>query len=229
MNKDFKHSQFAHCESGVISSMLTNSGLKLSEPMDFGLTSTLTFAFFPIIKVNNMPLIAYRAIPKNIINSIEKVLGVKIFKKSFKNMLEANIELDLAIEDGKIVGLQTSVFYLPYMPENMRFHFNAHNLLVYAKVGKNYKISDPVFEDVVECSQKDLTKARFAKGVFAPKGFMYYVLNIPKQIDFDNILKKSIRKNAKAMLTPFSYAGVKGMRKLAKTIEKLKKKDERYI
>ena len=173
MNKDFKHSQFAHCESGVISSMLTNSGLKLIEPMVFGLTSTLTFAFFPIIKVNNMPLIAYRAIPKNIINSIEKVLGVKIFKKSFKNMLEANIELDLAIEDGKIVGLQTSVFYLPYMPENMRFHFNAHNLLFYSKVGKNYKISDPVFEDVVECSQKDLTKARFAKGVFAPKGFMY--------------------------------------------------------
>ena len=229
MNKDFKHSQFAHCESGVISSMLTNSGLKLSEPMVFGLTSTLTFAFFPIIKVNNMPLIAYRSIPKNIINSIEKVLGVKIFKKSFKNMLEANIELDLAIEDGKIVGLQTSVFYLPYMPENMRFHFNAHNLLVYSKVGKNYKISDPVFEDVVECSQKDLTKARFAKGVFAPKGFMYYVLNIPKEIDFDNILKKSIRKNAKAMLTPFPYAGVKGMRKLAKSIEKLKNKDERYI
>ena len=52
MNKDFKHSQFAHCESGVISSMLTNSGLKLSEPMVFGLTSTLTFAFFPIIKVS---------------------------------------------------------------------------------------------------------------------------------------------------------------------------------
>ena len=144
-------------------------------------------------------------------------------------MLEANIELDLAIEDGKIVGLQTSVFYLPYMPENMRFHFNAHNLLVYSKVGKNYKISDPVFEDVVECSQKDLTKARFAKGVFAPKGFMYYVLNIPKEIDFDNILKKSIRKNAKAMLTHFPYAGVKGMRKLANSIEKLKNKDERYI
>lgn len=104
--------------------------------MVFGLTSTLTFAFFPIIKVNNMPLIAYRAIPKNIINSIEKVLGVKIFKKNFNNMLEANIELDNAIEDGKIVGLQTSVFYLPYMPSNMRFHFNAHNLLVMAKMVK---------------------------------------------------------------------------------------------
>ncbi len=89
------------------------------------------------------------------------------------------------------------------MPENMRFHFNAHNLLVYAKVGKNYKISDPVFEDVVECSQKDLTKARFAKGVFAPKGFIYYVLNIPKQIDFDNILKKIYKKKRKSYAYPF--------------------------
>ena len=230
MIKEFNHSQFAHCESGVVSTLLTHYGLKISEPMAFGITSTLSFVFLPIIKLNNMPLIAYRDLPKNIVKNLEKILGVKVFKKQYKDILEANLELTKLVEDeNKLVGLQTSVFYLPYMPENMRFHFNAHNLLVYAKVGKNYKISDPVFEDVVECSQKDLTKARFAKGVFAPKGFMYYVLNIPKQIDFDNILKKSIRKNAKAMLTPFPYAGVKGMRKLAKSIEKLKNKDERYI
>jgi len=230
MNKNFRHSQFAHCESGVISSMLTDSGLKLSEPMVFGLTSTLSFAFFPIIKVNNMPLIAYRAVPKNIINRIEKVLDIKICKKNFNDPIEANIELDKILrEEKRVVGLQTSVYYLPYMPEAMRFHFNAHNLLVYAKDEENYKISDPVFEDVVECSQKDLTKARFAKGVFAPKGFMYYILDIPKNIDFERVLRKAIQKNAKSMLTPFFYAGVKGMKKLASHIEKLQYKDERYI
>lgn len=229
MKNEFKHSQFAHCESGVISSLFSNSGLKISEPMVFGLTSTLSFAFFPIIKINNMPLIAYRAVPKNIINKIEKILDAKIYKKSFKDMLEANLELDKALEENKIVGLQTSVFYLPYMPENMRFHFNAHNLLVYGKSEKNYQISDPVFEDVTECHLKDLTKARFAKGVFAPKGFMYYVEKLPKNIDFENILKKAIRKNASSMLTPFPFAGVKGMRRLANAIEKLSNKDERYI
>lgn len=46
MKNEFKHSQFAHCESGVISSLFSNSGLKISEPMAFGLTSTLSFAFF---------------------------------------------------------------------------------------------------------------------------------------------------------------------------------------
>ncbi|RXI28252.1 BtrH N-terminal domain-containing protein [Aliarcobacter trophiarum] len=229
MINDFKHSQYAHCESGVVSSMLTNSGLKISEPMAFGLTSTLSFAFFPIVKVNGMPLIAYRAIPKNIINKIEKSLKIKLFKKSFRNMLEANLELDKALENGKLVGLQTSVFYLPYMPSDMRFHFNAHNLLVYGKIEKNYQISDPVFENIVECSQKDLIKARFAKGVFSPKGFMYYVDKLPKNIEFETILKKAIRKNAKSMLTVFPYAGVKGMRKLVSHIEKLQEKDERYI
>ncbi|AXK49053.1 peptidase [Aliarcobacter trophiarum LMG 25534] len=229
MINDFKHSQYAHCESGVVSSMLTNSGLKISEPMAFGLTSTLSFAFFPIVKVNGMPLIAYRAIPKNIINKIEKSLKIKLFKKSFRNMLEANLELDKALENGKLVGLQTSVFYLPYMPSDMRFHFNAHNLLVYGKIEKNYQISDPVFENIVECSQKDLIKARFAKGVFSPKGFMYYVDKLPKNIEFETILKKAIRKNAKSMLTVFPYAGVRGMRKLVSHIEKLQEKDERYI
>lgn len=229
MKNRFTHSQFAHCESGVISSLFSNSGFTLSEPMAFGITSTLSFAFFPFIKVNGMPLIAYRAIPKNIINKIEKILNAKIYKKSFKNTLEASLELDRALEKDKIVGLQTSVFYLPYMPENMRFHFNAHNLLVYGKSEKNYQISDPVFEDVTLCHIKDLIKARFAKGVFAPKGFMYYVEQLPQKVDFETILKKSIRKTASSMLTPFPFAGIKGMKKLARSIEKLENKDERYI
>ncbi|MFA7082954.1 MAG: BtrH N-terminal domain-containing protein [Arcobacteraceae bacterium] len=231
MLNNFEHSQFAHCESGVVSTLLTHYGLKMSEPMAFGITSTLSFAFLPIIKLNNMPLIAYRALPKNIVRNIEKVLGVKIFKKQYKDILEANLELTRLVEaENKLVGLQTSVFYLPYMPPNMRFHFNAHNLLVYGKKGKNYKISDPVFEEVVECNEKDLTRARFAKGVFAPKGFLYYPMNIPSSLDYVSILKKAIRKNAKSMLTPFPFAGIKGMRRLAKSIEKLQNnKDARYV
>ena len=231
MINEFNHSQFAHCESGVVSTLLSHYGLEISEPMAFGMTSTLSFVFLPIVKLNNMPLIAYRDLPKNIVKNIEKILGVKVFKKQYKDIIEANLELTKLVEDEKkLVGLQTSVFYLPYMPENMRFHFNAHNLLVYGKDGKNYKISDPVFEDVVECNEKDLTTARFAKGVFAPKGFIYYPTYIPSNIDYVSILKKAIRKNAKSMLTPFPYAGVKGMRKLAKAIEKLQNnKDTRYI
>jgi len=230
MRNNFKHKQFAHCESGVVSTLLSNYGLPISEPMAFGITHSLTFFYFPLIKLNNMPLIAYREVPKNIIKNIDKRLGVKIYKKQYKNMTEANNELTRLVKEEKLVGLQTSVYYLPYMPEDMRFHFNAHNLLVYGKKNDEYLISDPVFEDVVRAKENKLTIARFAKGVFAPKGFLYYPETIPKYIDYENILKKSIKKNAKSMTTPFPFAGIKGMRKLAKNIEKIQNNnDERYI
>ncbi|RXJ85603.1 BtrH N-terminal domain-containing protein [Arcobacter sp. CECT 8985] len=230
MIKEFEHSQFAHCESGVISTLLTSYGLKLSEPMAFGITSSLSFVYLPIAKISNMPLIAYRQLPKNIINRISKVLDIKMVKMSFKNEKDANKELERLLDKNQLVGLQTSVFYLPYFPKDMRFHFNAHNLLVFKKEGTKYYISDPVFEHLVECEEKDLNKARFAKGIFAPKGFLYYPTNIPTNIDFAKIIKKAIIKNAKSLLTPFPYAGIKGMTKLAKKIKSLNVyNNERYI
>jgi hypothetical protein len=49
----------------------------------------------------------------------------------------------------------------------MRFHFNAHNLIVYGRDGGDYLVSDPVFEDGVRCDRAALMKARFAKGALA--------------------------------------------------------------
>ena len=116
------------------------------------------------------------------------------------------------------------------MPEDMRFHFNAHNLLVYGKDGYNYNISDPVFESVVKCNEAKLSIARFAKGAFAPKGFLYYPENIKKDIDFSKAIKKAIIKNAKSMTTPFPFAGLKGMKRVADKIKSLKNnKDKKYI
>ena len=231
MNKTFEHAQFAHCESGVMSTLLTSYGLKISEPMAFGLTSSLAFVYIPIVKMNNMPLIAYRDLPKNIINRASKVLGIKMAKQSFKTPKEANDALTQKVNEGKLVGLQTSVFYLPYFPKDMRFHFNAHNLLVYGKKENQYMISDPVFEEPVLCDENELNKARFAKGVFAPKGFMYYPESIPTDIDLGSVIKKAIKKNARSMLAPVPFAGVKGMRMLARKIASFEKKrpDDRYL
>lgn len=230
MTSDFKHEQFAHCESGVVSTLLSSYGLNISEPMTFGITGSLSFVYLPIVKINGLPLIAYRELPKNIINKISKVLGIKIKKEKFKDPIKANTRLTQLIEEEKkLVGLQTSVFYLPYMPEDMRFHFNAHNLLVYGKKNSKYQISDPVFEDVVECEESKLTRARFAKGAFAPKGFLYYPENVTQKVDFSKAIRKAIIKNAKSMTTPFPFAGVKGMKRLVNKIRKLDKNDSKYI
>ncbi|WP_348239958.1 BtrH N-terminal domain-containing protein, partial [Salmonella enterica] len=121
-------------------------GVPMSEPMAFGLASALTFAYIPFVKLAGMPLIAYRMPPGTIIAAMSKRLGVKMERRRFRDSKAGMTALDEQLAHGRIVGLQTCVYWLPYFPEAMRFHFNMHNLIVYGKEGDEYLISDPVFE-----------------------------------------------------------------------------------
>lgn len=226
---NFEHKHSAHCESGVMSSMLRHHGLNLSEPMVFGLASALTFAYLPFIKMGGMPLVAYRSMPKSIIKNIQKNLNVTMKLETFSSKEKGEARLDELLSQGKIVGAQSSVYWLPYFPEEMRFHFNAHNLLVIGQDGDNYKISDPVFEFTQVCDKASLSKARFVKGVMAPKGLLYYPTFVPTEVDLKPIVVTSVKKVAKSMLnTPVPIAGLKGIKYLAKSIRKLGSKDKRY-
>ncbi|MGF1764888.1 BtrH N-terminal domain-containing protein [Aliivibrio kagoshimensis] len=225
----YQHQHYAHCESGVMSSMLTHHGLKLSEPMVFGLSSALVFAYLPFVKLGGMPLIAYRSMPKSIMKGLQKSIGIKMKLETFSKPEQGTKRLDELLADGKIVGAQTSVFWLPYFPEEMRFHFNAHNLIVIGKEQSHYQISDPVFEHLVQAEEKALQKARFVKGVMAPKGSLYYPSYVPSEIDYKKVIPKSIKKTAKSMLnTPVPIAGLKGIQFLAKHIRKLEYKDQHH-
>ena len=220
---NFQHQHTAHCESGVMSTMLKAQGVDFNEAMVFGLASALTFVYIPLVKVNGMPLISYRMPPKSIIKNVAKRLKVRLKIQKFRAPQAGQEALDLALAENKLVGLQTSVFWLPYFPPEMRFHFNAHNLIVYGKEHNDYLISDPVFEMVQCCAAEDLQRARFVKGVLAPKGLMYYFESQPDltEIDLPTITRKAIQKNAKQMLAPLFFVGVKGIRTVAKQIEKL--------
>lgn len=231
--ESFQHQHTAHCESGVMSTLLRHYGLDFSEPMLFGLSSALTFAYLPMIKVSGMPLIAYRMPPKTIIRNSCKKLGLQLNMYKFSSPAQGMQKLDLALQNNQLVGLQTSVFWLPYMPEALRFHFNAHNILVYGKKDDHYLISDPVMENPVECPRIDLERARFAKGALAGKGLMY-TLDLSKPInhciDLVPLIRNAIVKNARQMQAPLPFVGIKGIHLLANRIQKLKKsrKSDQY-
>nr|MBF0221434.1 BtrH N-terminal domain-containing protein [Desulfobulbaceae bacterium] len=228
-SKAFEHAHFAHCESGVMSLMMRHYGLPLSEAMVFGLSGALMFAYLPFVKLGGMPLVAYRSLPKSIIKGLQKNLGIRMKMQTFSQPQKGSEALDELLAHGEIVGAQTSVFWLPYFPEEMRFHFNAHNLIIYGKENGDYLISDPVFEAPVRCEASALQKARFVKGVMAPKGLLYYPEKIPATVDYATIIPKVIRKSAKRMLkTPVPIAGISGIRALARKIGKLAKEDRRY-
>jgi hypothetical protein len=229
-----EHQQSSHCETGVISTLLRSKGLDISEPMAFGLSSALAFVYLPIVKLGGLPLIAYRMPPKTIIKTVCKKLKVDLHSQTFSNQDKGMKALDDELAKGNLVGLQTSVYWLPYFPEDMRFHFNAHNLVVYGKTDEgNYLISDPVFEHLVECPSKDLQRARFAKGALAAKGRMYVVRQVPEQVDLTPHIYSAIKKTARmmnGMPVPFigNFFGAKGIKTLAKKISSLSKSKPKY-
>jgi hypothetical protein len=159
--------------------------------------------------------------PKSILKGMSKPFQTRFNFETFSNAEKGMRRLDELLRQGKVIGLQTSVFWLPYFPEDMRFHFNAHNLLVYGKEGDDYLISDPVTELPQRCASSDLQRARFAKGALAPKGLLYYPGHIGRsEVSADDI-KKSIKKTVRIMLGPIPIVGVRGMRMLAKKVAKL--------
>lgn len=212
----FPHAQSAHCESGVTSSLLNHHGLSLSEPMIFGIGSGLFFAHLPFVKVNGIPGTAYRIMPGLIFKRASKRLGLDIHVEKFSNPDKGMDALNRTLDKGIPVGMLTSIFYLPYMPSTYRFHFNAHNIIVFGRKGNTYYVSDPVLETTSEIDAEDLRKARFAKGFPAPSGKMYYPANVPQQVNLKDPIKWGIAQTAKDMLTiPIPLFGVKGIRYLA--------------
>jgi hypothetical protein len=225
VNIDFAHRQSAHCESGVTANLFMHHGIEMSEAMAFGLGAGLFFGYLPFVRINHLPLVTYRCAPGAIFKKVTKRLGVEVVRRKFRDPEQSMKALDAALEQQIPVGLQTGVFWLPYFPPALRFHFNAHNLVACGREGDHYRISDPVLDQPVLCPSEDLMRARFAKGALAPKGAMYYLKNVPAQIDLRPAIRSGIRDVVRSMIkAPVPIIGVRGMRFLARQVEGWPKK-----
>ena len=87
-----------------------------------------------------------------------------------------------------------------------------------------------MFDQIQRIAAKDLEKARFAKGVLAPKGLVHFPLELPASLDLDPAIRKSIKKTVNMMLHAPPFIGLKGINRLAANIGKLHRKHaEKYI
>ncbi|HVW16426.1 MAG TPA: BtrH N-terminal domain-containing protein [Mucilaginibacter sp.] len=228
MKLDFEHRQSAHCESGVTSSLLSKiSNNKITEPLAFGIGAGLFFCYIPLIKINNGPAIAFRTFPGLIFKRTCNALGIPVRRKKFGSKEKAEEFLNDVLQSGQPAGCQVGVYYLSYFPREYRFHFNAHNLIVFGKEDDRYLISDPVMETVTSLSSYELERVRFAKGALAPRGQIYYPESNAEITD-DRIAKatvKGIKNNVNQMLRiPGNFAGVKGIRYTGLKIKKWRDK-----
>lgn len=228
MKIEFNHLQAAHCETGVTSSLLKYAGIdKMTEPLAFGIGAGLFYVHIPFLKINNGPAIAFRTLPGWIFSKTCHSLHIPVIRKKFSSKEGAKAALESCLERGQPAGCQVGVYYLSYFPKEYRFHFNAHNIIVFGKEQDRYLISDPIMETATSLSSYELERVRFAKGALAPRGQLYY----PKEkvIITDEQLKQAIRsgikRNIRNMLhIPGSIAGVKGIRTTGEKIKKWRDK-----
>jgi Domain of unknown function (DUF4872)/Butirosin biosynthesis protein H, N-terminal len=227
---EFPHRQSSHCESGVVANLLSYHGIDMSEAMAFGIGTGLFFAYLPFIRLNKLPLTTYRCEAGGILKRVARRLGCRIHWQKFHSPQKAMAALDEKLTGGIPVGCRTGAYWLPYFPPAFRFHFNAHNLVVYGKQGEDYLISDPVFPDPVRCDARALMKARFAQGAMAPKGVMFHIEHVQPEFDWERAIRAGIKEVCRRMLkTPLPLVGTRGMRFLANRVEKWPRKlgDER--
>jgi hypothetical protein len=228
MKIEFEHHQGAHCESGVTSNLLREASHgKITEPLAFGIGAGLFYVYVPFIRINNGPAIAFRNMPGLIFSRTCKSLGIPVTRKKFGTKEKAATFLDERLTEGTAVGVQVGVYYLPYFPREYRFHFNAHNLVVFGKEGDNYIVSDPIMENAAVLSSYELERVRFAKGALAPRGHLYYPAKTVEITDetIRKAIKSGIRKNAYSMLyVPGSFGGVAGIKYTGKKIKRWRDK-----
>lgn len=223
----FRHYQHAHCESGVTANLLRHEGIDISEPMAFGIGAGLFFGHLPFLKIAGIPGTTYRIWPGAIFKRVAQRLDIKIQTQKFSDPAKGMRALDDALAAGKPTGMLGSVFYLPYLPEAFRFHFNAHNYVAYGKQGDQYLISDPIIEEPALIAPADLIKSRFAKGTPEPKGFMYNIISTPKTLDLAKAIEQGIKQTCFFMLSPpVPWFGNKAIFLLADKIKDYPKKLE---
>lgn len=211
----FEHRMAAHCETGTVTALLNHAGMSITEPLVFGISGGIFFGYlksadFPF------PMFILRSRPGNIRKKVAKRLGVKFNEKRFRSQAEAESALDEAIRQGHPTAVQVDFFYMDYMPDWQRVHINAHYIIVFGVNGNKYLVSDSYYKAKSELDRQKMLTARFAGGMMAPKGTMFYTQHIPENIDLTKPIIKGIKWASFNMTRlPIPFLGVKGIRKFA--------------
>jgi hypothetical protein len=215
---NFNHKLAAHCESGMVTSLLNHSGIEVSEAMVFGISGSIFFAY-----INNpmlpFPTIALRNQPGKIYKNFSKHSNLPFIKKQYRKPALAKDDLDRLLKENIPVGVQVDFYYMDYVPEYIRAHFNGHFVIVVGKNENKYLISDAYAPIIAKLDQDTLLAARFTKGSFKPKGLMIYRNGSTATIDWETAIVKGIKNATFYMLQiPLPFIGVKGIRYFAKKL-----------
>ncbi len=188
-----------HCGSVALRNVVTYYGIKLSEPMCFGLGSGLGFFYSINEKMNPSKSIHLRGpgMEPNFFSLIDKQTEWKFEddkERSFR-ILKNFIDRDIP------VLIQTDIFYLDYY--NSSTHFPGHVVSVwgYDDEAREFFLSDTGFSDLQPISYESLSKARSSQAQPYPlKNNWFEAFLEPPIPPLSELIPRAILNNAKSML-----------------------------
>jgi hypothetical protein len=208
-----------HCETVATGTLLASSGLKLSEPMLFGLGEGLSFIF---IKLGSLPLpfVGGRTKPFALTEALCGNLGLECTSVETASKVKAWTALETPLRAGLPVGLQLDCYHLEYFSQPV--HFAGHFVAAHGFDDRDVLLVDTAPQGSLQhTSRASLEKARFEKGPMAAKARSWTIAPPARKPALDVATRKAIRANAKQYLSPpFKGASYLGIRKLADSLPK---------
>jgi hypothetical protein len=217
--QDFKLFKGQHCETTATGNLLNQLGIKLSEPMLFGLGEGLGFIFWNM-KIMDFPFIGGRVKPDVLTENICRNLNLKLEVTETSSTKKAWKNASQPIKNGKAVGLKLDSYHLEYFTN--KIHFAGHYVAMYGYDNEfAYLVDTDQQGGKVKTSLKSLELARNEKGPMSSQNRTYTIHKTEQTNDIQNVLKTAIYNNAVDFLNPpIKNIGYKGILKASAEIKK---------
>lgn len=201
-----------HCETTATGTLLLQQGIKLSEPMLFGIGEGLGYIFWKM-KTMGLPFIGGRVKPDALTENIARNLNLELTVRETASTRKAWGNVKELLDKGQIVGLKLDCFHLEYFSKP--FHFAGHYAAIYGYDDKYaYLVDTDQQGGRVRTSLESLALARSEKGSMASKNLYYTLQKSDKSYDLSEVIVTAIRNNAfQHVHPPISNIGYKGISK----------------
>ncbi|UVI30275.1 BtrH N-terminal domain-containing protein [Paenibacillus spongiae] len=208
-----------HCETTTMGNLLQFAGVRLSEPMLFGLGQGLGFIYWDS-KAMDFPYIGGRVKPDELAACIASRLNLTIKAQETSSVEKAWQNVRSLIERGTPVGLKLDSYYLDYFTNKV--HFAAHYAAIYGMDDEYAYMADTRQQGgLVTTRLTALAMARSAKGPMSSRNRSFTIEPTGTLPPLVPAIRSSLTKNAHDYLNPpIRNIGNKGIIKMSGEILK---------
>jgi hypothetical protein len=205
-----------HCETTATGNLLKHAGMKISEPMMFGIGEGLSFGVF---NWKNMPapFIGGRTRQDEVTKTLAKNLGFEVEYRHTRSKKRAWENVASFVDAGQPVAVKLDMYFLDYFEMDM--HFAAHYVAVYGYDDeKVYVVDTDQMKGEKTTSRESFEEARLWKGPMSSDALTWTV-KPNGEIEWPEVIRKAIVSNATTYLNPpIRNLGIKGIRKAAEIV-----------